>query len=62
MIAKLERTQSNAQQNIEQTQSNVEQLINNNRTTTLERTVAYLGGGLLHFTGTKSVVVKTQTC
>ena len=47
MIAKLEGTQSNVQQNIEQLQtpshngSNNKQKVNNNRTTALERTAAY---------------------
>ena len=38
MIAKLEWTQSNVQQNIEQLQSNNKQQINNNRTTAFEWT------------------------
>ena len=41
MIAKLEFTQSNAQQNIEQLQNPTRVVtINNNRTTALERTAA----------------------
>ena len=43
MIAKLEWTQSNAQQNIEQFQNpTMGVTINNNRTTTLERTIRLL--------------------
>ena len=38
MIAKQEWTQSNAQQNIEQFQNHTKQIINNKRTTALERT------------------------
>ena len=48
MIAKLERTQSNVQQNIEQLQTltrNNKQKVNNNRTIALERTAAYATGG-----------------
>ena len=45
MIAILERTQSNVQQNIEQLQTptmgvTIKKKVNNNRTTALERTVA----------------------
>ena len=55
MIAKLEWTQSNAQQNIDQLQNpTMGVTINNNRTTALERTVAKATGGLIDFTGTKS--------
>ena len=64
MIAKLEWTQSNAQQNIERTitkshnGSNNQQRINKNRTCASERTAAKAtgegGGALMHFTGTKS--------
>ena len=50
IIAILERTQSNAQQNIEQNiipiVSNNQQRLNNNRTTALERTAAKVSGGL----------------
>ena len=47
MIAKLEWTQSNAQQNIEQLQNpTMEVTINNNRTTALERAAAKATGGL----------------
>ena len=50
MIAKLEWTQSNAQQNIEQLQygrnNNNEKRINNNRTTALEQTAAKATRGL----------------
>ena len=47
MIAKLERTHSNVQQNIEQTQSptmgaTIKQQINNNRTAALERPIPSL--------------------
>ena len=53
MIAKLEWTQSNLQQNIEQTDSDNEssnnQRINNSRTTALERTAAETRGGGLNF-------------
>ena len=47
MIAKLEWTQSNAQQNIEQLQNPTKGVTNNNRTTALERTAAKAiwGGG-----------------
>ena len=48
MIAKLERTQSNVQQNIEQLQTltgNNKQKVNNNRTIALERIAAYATGG-----------------
>ena len=63
MIAKLEWTQSNAQQNIEQLQNpTMGEIINSestiNRTTALERTTAKGtgggGGALMHFIGTKS--------
>ena len=51
MIAILERTQSNVQQNIEQLQTptmgvTINKKVNNNRTTTLERTAALATGGL----------------
>ena len=50
MIAKLEWTQSNAQQNIDQLQNpTMGVTINNNRTTALERTVAKATGGLSAF-------------
>ena len=48
MIAKLDRTQNNAYQNKDKHRSpannvkDIKQLINNNRTTTLEQTAAYL--------------------
>ena len=53
-FAKLERTQSNAQQNMEQTQNstmgNNQQQINNNRTTTLEGIMIKKGlnGSIMH--------------
>ena len=51
IIAKLERTQSNVQQNMEQTQNptmgaTINNNNNNNRTTTLEWTAAYATGGV----------------
>ena len=50
MIAKLEWTQNNAQQNIESHNgSNNQQRINNNRTTALDRTSAKATGGLNSF-------------
>ena len=46
MIAKLERTQSKAQQNIEQPHTpTMRATINNSRTTALERTAGGGGGG-----------------
>ena len=46
MIAKLEKTQSNAQQHMEQTQNpTIRATINNNRTAALEWTAAYASGG-----------------
>ena len=70
MIAKLERTQSNAQQNIDKDRTpttnvkRTKQHANNNRTTALEWTAAQVTGGggvgggvgdLAHFTPTKSL-------
>ena len=50
MIAKLEWTQSNAQQNVEQLQNSpMAVTINNKRTTALERTAAKATGGLNAF-------------
>ena len=50
MIAKLEWTQSNAQQNIEQLQNpTMGVTIKNKRTTTLERTAAKAPGGINAF-------------
>ena len=62
MIAKLEWTQSNAQQNIEQLQNHT---INNNRTTTLEWTAAKVTWGLnafywYHIFALDSAVVEAQ--
>ena len=56
MIAKLEWTQSNAQQNIEQLQNPTMGVTINNEATALEQTAAKAtgGGGSMHFTGTKS--------
>ena len=52
MIAKLERTQSNEQQNIEQLQNpTMGVTINNNRTTALEQTAAKSTEGLNAFYG-----------
>ena len=39
-VAKLERTQSNVQQNMEQTQNPTKEATSNNNSTALERTVA----------------------
>ena len=56
MIAKLERTQRNAQQNMEQTQiPTIGAQINNNRIAALEWTAAQATGGLRYFIGTKSL-------
>ena len=64
MIAKLEWTQSNTQQNIEQIQNpTMGETINNETTTTTEpppkngqqpKTLGWGGGGQMHFTGMKS--------
>ena len=60
MIAKLEWTQSNAQQNINikitdsHIGTNNQHRINNNRTTALERTAYKATGVQMHFTSTKS--------
>ena len=71
MIAKLEWTQSNAQQSRTITEShkgsNNQQRINNNRTTTLERTTAKATWGLNAFywhqiPSLDSAVVEAQKC
>ena len=49
MIAKLQWTQGNAQQNIEQLQNPTMGVTINNRTTTLERTAAKATGGFKAF-------------
>ena len=71
MIAKLEKTQSNALQNKDKHRTpttigkHIKQQINNNRTTALERTAAQAMGGLnalywYQIFALDSVVVKTQ--
>ena len=73
MIAKLERSQSNGQQNNDKHRTpttngkNTKQQINNHGTTALERTAALTTGGLNTFywyqiLALDSVVVKTQNC
>ena len=73
MIAKLERTQSTAQQNMGQTQNphngsnNKQQINNNNKTTTLEGTAAFATGGLndiywYQIFALDYIAVKTQNC
>ena len=53
MIAKLEWTQSNAQQNIERLQNPTNQQQQNQRLRTDSSLTQCGGGGLMHFTGTK---------
>ena len=60
MIAKVEWTQSNAQQNVEQLQNSTMGVTINNKSTTTEplpkngQQPKPLGEALMHFTGTKS--------